>query len=113
LPQLGIAKARCNSCGECVPACPEGAIVLDENGKPLIDRKLCKACGSCVKVCFEEALTVYGENLKVEEVFQEVMKDKGWYAPEGGITGSGGEPFRLVYSTKLNAKEERKCEGDT
>jgi pyruvate formate lyase activating enzyme len=93
LPQLGVAEVHCNSCGDCVPACPEKAISLDESGKPQINRKLCKACGTCASVCFQEALTVYGQSRTVEEVYQEVMKDKAWYDTEGGLTVSGGEPL--------------------
>lgn len=91
--QLGVARVHCNSCGDCVTACPEKAIVLDETGKPKIDRNHCKACGTCVSVCFQEALTLYGKSLTIGEVFQEVIKDKSWYGSEGGLTVSGGEPL--------------------
>lgn len=34
---------------------------------------------------------IYGREYTVEEIFAEVMKDKNFYEPDGGITFSGGE----------------------
>ncbi len=42
---------NCNSSGECILACPAGAISLEA-----IDPCLCDGCGACVKVCPQEAL---------------------------------------------------------
>ncbi len=44
-------ESSCNQSGECIPACPTGAISLDD-----IDPCLCDGCGACVKVCPQEAL---------------------------------------------------------
>lgn len=36
---------------------------------------------------------IYGKEYTVEEVFNEVIKDKPFYGDNGGVTFSGGEPL--------------------
>lgn len=91
---MGFARVRCNRCGKCVPACTKQAITLASDGMPRIDRGLCDACGDCVPACVPEALTIYGKRRSLAEVFREVLKDKDFFAPDGGVTVSGGEPLR-------------------
>lgn len=93
VPELGFASARCNECGKCAGACPEGAIEVDDDGIPIIDRKRCTACGECVSVCIPEALAIYGKSRTLDEVVEEARKDEGFYGLDGGVTVSGGEPL--------------------
>ena len=41
----------CNGCGNCWTFCPDVAVLLDENGKPTLDRDHCKGCGICEEEC--------------------------------------------------------------
>jgi Na+-translocating ferredoxin:NAD+ oxidoreductase RNF subunit RnfB len=41
----------CLGFGDCVSACPFGAISMSPQGLPDIDRKKCKACNKCVQAC--------------------------------------------------------------
>jgi pyruvate formate lyase activating enzyme len=91
-PELGLIKDLCNKCGKCVKVCPVEAIAMP-NSFPQIDREKCTLCGKCVEVCTLEALKIYGRTYSVEEVFQEVIRDKLFYSSDGGITLSGGEPL--------------------
>ncbi|MBD5231239.1 MAG: RnfABCDGE type electron transport complex subunit B [Muribaculaceae bacterium] len=42
----------CLGCGDCVKACPHGAMRMDEEtGLPVVDSARCTGCGVCVKAC--------------------------------------------------------------
>ncbi|MGE5557111.1 MAG: RnfABCDGE type electron transport complex subunit B [Bacillota bacterium] len=41
----------CLGRGSCAAACPFGAIVMNDNRLPVVDRKKCTGCGKCVGVC--------------------------------------------------------------
>jgi len=45
-----VCRVGCIACGKCVRACPEGAIVI-ENNVARIDYAKCTLCGSCLAVC--------------------------------------------------------------
>jgi len=76
-----------------VASCELKAISLDNN-EVHINRKLCNNCGKCVEICAPGALTVYGNEMSVEEVFKEIIKDIEYYRNSGGgVTASGGEPL--------------------
>jgi ferredoxin-type protein NapF len=47
--------SQCTGCADCLPACPEGIITLDEANLPTIDfnRGECSFCGACADACIE------------------------------------------------------------
>ena len=45
-------KVGCSGCGECVKACPEGAVTVKDN-VAVIDYTVCTGCGACFRVCPE------------------------------------------------------------
>jgi pyruvate formate lyase activating enzyme len=88
---LSFSAAKCINCGACVKACPEVHKMVD--GKHVIDRNACTGKGNCVVACPTKALDTVGRAVTVQEVFNEVMKEKRYYeGSEGGVTISGGEP---------------------
>ena len=95
-PQVGHARNTCTRCGRCINACPNGAISLDEEGFPVIDRSLCQSCGACAKACLTDSMTLYGKHMTLDEVYKEVMKDHLFYGSDGGVTVSGGEVLMQV-----------------
>lgn len=54
----------CTHCGECVVACPDGAIVLSGGG-PVIDRDSCLNCGRCARACPTGILIDSGRGYRV------------------------------------------------
>lgn len=92
-PQMGFKKLLCKGCGKCLEVCPENAINTDSN-KHRIDYSRCTTCGKCSDNCGYEALVRYGDLMSVDEVWDEVRRDKIFYdSSKGGITVSGGEPL--------------------
>ena len=93
--ELGFIRQRCTDCGRCLGVCPEKAVSHSEGGGIAFDRETCTACGACVDVCAPGALTVYGRDVTVDEVFKDISRDSAFYQGSGGgITVSGGEPLR-------------------
>lgn len=59
-----------------------------------IKREKCTNCTECAEACEAGALKVYGQCVTVDEVFDEIRKDIGFYSESGGgVTASGGEPL--------------------
>jgi pyruvate formate lyase activating enzyme len=93
-PEILYFGERCIHCGECVLACPHGA--LDQGmGTLLLHPELCQRCGECVDACPSTARQLAGRWMTIEEVLTEVLKDEVFYDESGGgITISGGEPLQ-------------------
>jgi pyruvate formate lyase activating enzyme len=93
-PEVFPYYTNCIGCGECLEACPSGALTLLEPNKPKIDKGLCTYCLQCASACRYNALVVFGKFVRAGEVLDEVGKDKPFYENSGGgMTLSGGEPL--------------------
>ena len=91
--EMGHRNTICIRCGRCVEICPVKASSMTEEGIK-IDRELCTNCGKCIQSCVVGARRFYGEVMSVDQVFQEVKRDKDFYQDSGGgVTASGGEPL--------------------
>ncbi|MBR2215442.1 MAG: Fe-S cluster domain-containing protein [Selenomonadaceae bacterium] len=44
-------KFGCLGFGNCVRACPFGALSMGEAGLPVVDKEICTGCGKCVSTC--------------------------------------------------------------
>ena len=53
-----IDEELCNSCGDCVTPCAEGAIALVNGKAKVMDEALCDGAGFCLPVCPTGALSV-------------------------------------------------------
>ena len=89
--QLAHRSALCIKCGTCIKNCPNGALSVKDSVIS-IDRNKCVSCGRCTDVCPSRAMFFDGEKKTADEVFAEILRDKGFYtASGGGVTCSGGE----------------------
>ncbi len=104
-PTLWHFPSKCIECGDCVAACPRGALSSrdkaaapkgpkpDAGGFIRIDRARCDECGACVEACPTASLGFVGRPMSVEEVLDEVLADAVFYdVSGGGLTLSGGDP---------------------
>jgi pyruvate formate lyase activating enzyme len=109
-PELMTLDAKCIKCGNCVEACPVGAITV-VNDIRVIDRKKCNLCMKCTEVCPSGALERVGRYMTKEEVREEIEKDLPFYANSGGgVTFSGGEPL-LQWELVCQLMKECKQKG--
>lgn len=81
---------RCIGCRTCLDLCPQGALTMTDEGLQ-IDRTLCDLCLVCYEGCPARAIERKGEDRTVDDLFEELMKDRAYFGKEGGITLSGGE----------------------
>ncbi len=92
-PEVAHRDTLCTGCNRCVEVCRLEAISVNK-GAVKINRKLCTNCGKCIEVCSPGALKYFGNEMSVEEVFQEIIKDEQFYRTSGGgVTACGGEPL--------------------
>jgi Fe-S-cluster-containing hydrogenase component 2 len=63
--KMQVDASRCTGCGNCLQACPTGAIRLVD-GVATIDASLCRECQACLEACPNGAI------LAVEEVTEPV-----------------------------------------
>jgi len=108
-PEIILRSSRCaRECSECVSVCPQDAISKDGNYIK-IDKDKCDLCAKCEDVCVYEALEVVGREVTVQEVMNEIEKDKVFFDESGGgITFSGGEPLMQRDFLEVLLKEIRK-----
>lgn len=108
-PEVAHRDSVCNKCGQCIEVCDTKAISVDNKGVH-INRKLCTNCGKCVEVCAPGALKVFGNEMPVEEVFQEIRRDIQYYQISGGgVTAGGGEP---LYQPDFVAALFKRCQDE-
>ncbi len=91
-PEVQWIGNRCIGCDSCIEACVKRALSKEAAG---IDRNrnLCDACGECVRACPSGAMEMLGEEVSVEGLVSELVKDRAYFEKSGGgVTLSGGEP---------------------
>jgi ferredoxin len=74
-----IDDERCNGCGECVPACHEGALQIIDGKVRLISDLLCDGLGACLGHCPQDAITIEKREAEPynETRVMEIMAEKG------------------------------------
>ena len=94
-PEMMFFESSCIQCRVCEAICQRDAhYFADKSHK--INLELCKNCDKqeqCQEICCTNSFKLCGKRMKVEEVFREIMRDRGYYGGLGGVTFSGGEPL--------------------
>lgn len=102
--QLGIYPTSCigvDKCGKCLNVCPHGALLVKDNKVAGVRRELCDTCLACLAQCPTTALKQWGRKMTVEQVMEEILRDRAFYSRSGGgVTISGGEALYQWQFTK-------------
>lgn len=104
-PEIYWKSRLCVQCGHCFDVCPNQAIFppippeeaqREDSTYYKIDKARCDGCMKCVEACSYGALELVGKPMSMEEIVEELERDRPFYDNSGGgVTISGGEP--LVY----------------
>ncbi len=91
-PVIAFYRDRCGEYFECEAACDEDAI---RRGDFRIDYSKCTLCGDCVEACPRGALRLIGEEHTPEQLMDKLRPDIPYFERSGGgVTFTGGEPTR-------------------
>ncbi len=96
-PEVFWRENRCEEdCSACVTTCPTHAVSMDGT-RIVVDKEKCDLCRSCEDACVYDALEIIGREVSVEEIMEEIEKDRVFFDESGGgVTFSGGEPLLQV-----------------
>lgn len=92
-PQRLYKENKCIGCKSCIEICSQGALELTPKGIQAIDKE-CLICGKCEENCPALAMEICGKEWDLEDLLQEIEKERGVMEHGGGgVTISGGEPL--------------------
>jgi len=74
-----IDETLCNGCGDCIPACHEGALQIIDGKARLISDLMCDGLGACLGHCPQNAITIEKREAEAysETKVMEIMVQKG------------------------------------
>ncbi len=75
----GACPSGCIGLGDCVKACPFGAISV-KDGAAVVDRSLCTGCGLCAKACPKHLIGLFAAEQRVEVLCQSPLNGKATMA---------------------------------
>lgn len=105
-------KNRCIKCGICVKLSKNNGVVFEDgNIKLNIDKD--ENWDEIIDACPSGALMMDSQIQTVDEVIQEVMRDKVFFKHGGGVTLSGGEPLAQPKFAVELLKELKKLNVNT
>ncbi len=75
---IEIDEELCDGCGECIPACPEGALQIVDGKAKLVKENFCDGLGECLGKCPKGAIRIIEREAEAfdEEAVKREMEEK-------------------------------------
>ncbi len=75
---IEVDEEKCDGCGQCVPACEEGAIQIIDGKAKLVAEKYCDGLGACLGECPNDAIRLIEREAEDfdEEAVEEYLSSK-------------------------------------
>jgi NAD-dependent dihydropyrimidine dehydrogenase PreA subunit len=90
---MKIDQDLCIGCGQCVPYCPVGAIIENDE-KSDMDLDECAECGNCLRMANCPVDAIYQQELTWPRTVRSILSDPLTVAEESGISGRGTEEMK-------------------
>ena len=90
---IKIDEALCNGCGQCIPNCAEGSLVLIDGKARMVADKYCDGLGACLGHCPQGALSIVVrdadeyDHSAVEELLTRPLEEREKLAKQGEKPG--------------------------
>lgn len=86
---IEIDEEKCDGCGNCVPACAEGAIQMIDGKAKIVADKYCDGLGACLGDCPQGALNLIEREADAfdEEAVEEMLKQQKADTPFVPVNG--------------------------
>ncbi len=106
-----IDEEKCDGCGDCVPACAEGAIQIIDGKARLLAERFCDGMGACLGHCPKGAITVerreaedFDEAAVEEHLTGDRHRPESLERPQFGPSAAAGCPGSQMRHLKPQAK---------
>lgn len=111
---IEIDENKCNGCGECIPACDEGALKIVDGVARLVDDKYCDGLGNCLGECPQDAIhMIEREAAEFDEEAVEQKLEQADSEHEGASPAGGGCPGAAAMSfSEADSQEDTGATGE-
>lgn len=90
---MRINSDICSGCEQCIPFCPVGAIIMDDEVSE-IDFDECTECGNCLRMADCPVDAIWQQELVWPRTIRSIFSDPLTIAKESGISGRGTEEMK-------------------
>ncbi len=109
---IEIDEERCDGCGNCAPACAEGAIKIIDGKARVIADKFCDGLGACLGECPNDALSIVEREAEEfdEEAVEAHLESREQESPQEAQPPACGCPSATVqqFETRYARRDDKK-----